>query len=102
MLNTSPLILLGAISQFKTKYRDKKENCNEHLKMLGDACPRQEMIDEASGTQKEEGVGSPVEGLGSDAETSAGLISQDTAVHRDAQPHHSVWQLLQQYFHPRS
>lgn len=27
--------------------------------MLGDACPRQEMIDEFSGTQKEEGGGSP-------------------------------------------
>jgi hypothetical protein len=35
-----------------------------------------------------------VEGLRSDAETSVGLISRDTAVPRDAQPHHSVWQLL--------
>lgn len=63
-------------------------------KMLGDSCPRQEMIDEFSGTQKEEGGGNPVEGSRSDAGTRAGLILQATAVHKDAQPHHSVWQLL--------
>lgn len=62
--------------------------------MLGDACPRQEMTDEVLGTQKEEGGGSPMEDLRSDAEASAGLILRATAVHRNAQPHHSVWQLL--------
>lgn len=86
--------MFGAITKCKTKYRDRKENGYEHLKTLGDACLQQEMIDEASGTQEEEGGDRSVEGLGSDAETSAGLILWDTTEHRDAQPHHSVWQLL--------